>query len=107
SASHVTHAGFPQLVAQSWDHYVDLATLLARDVDLLKTLRTEMRDIFLNSPICDGRKFSRNLASSLLSIWDRYCDGLMPESLSFKGSDPIFLDEVRPRPIASRLSSEQ
>lgn len=98
SASHVSNAGFPQLVAQSWQQYVDIATMLANDIDLLAQLRSEMRDIFLNSAVCDSKAFSRDLRLALLSVWHRHCDSKAPAALHFEqGLGALFEDEAVPR----------
>ena len=98
SASHVSNAGFPELVADSWESYVAIATMLAHNVELLKQLRHEMRGIFLNSHICNKKEFSKNLRNALLSVWSRHCDGKSPAALAFDHTNkPIFEDEQHSR----------
>ena len=84
STSHISNAGYPQLVAQSWDHYVSLACMLAEDHALLASLRSEMRQIFLNSPVCDHESFAQSLRQALRAIWQRHCDGALPAALSIQ-----------------------
>ncbi|MCX5462642.1 O-linked N-acetylglucosamine transferase, SPINDLY family protein [Alcaligenes parafaecalis] len=84
STSHISNAGYPQLVAQSWEHYVSLACMLAEDHALLASLRSEMRQVFLNSPVCNHEAFAQSLRQALHAIWQRHCDGLAPAALSIQ-----------------------
>ena len=98
STSHISNAGYPQLVAQSWDHYVALACMLAQDHALLASLRSEMRQIFLNSPVCDHESFAQSLRQALRAIWQRHCDGALPAALSIQTDHQLrFEDEDRAR----------
>lgn len=98
SASHVSNSGFPELVADSWENYVGIATMLAHNPKLLTQLRSEMRDIFLNSHICNKKEFSQNLRKAFLSIWNRHCDGKAPAALHFdQNHRAVFEDEQQTR----------
>lgn len=93
STSHVSNAGYPQLVAQSWDHYVSLACMLAQDHDLLASLRSEMRQVFLNSPVCDHESFAQSLRQGLRAIWQRHCDGAAPAALSIQADHQVRFED--------------
>lgn len=93
STSHVSNAGYPQLVAQSWDHYVSLACMLAQDHDLLAFLRSEMRQVFLNSPVCDHESFAQSLRQGLRAIWQRHCDGAAPSALSIHADHQVRFED--------------
>ncbi|URW84088.1 hypothetical protein NBV64_07030 [Alcaligenes sp. DN25] len=93
STSHISNAGYPQLVAQSWDHYVSLACLLAQDHALLASLRSEMRQVFLNSPVCDHNSFAQSLRQGLRAIWQRHCDGAAPAALSIQANHQVRFED--------------
>lgn len=92
STSHVSNAGYPQLVAQSWDQYVSIACLLAQDRALLASLRSEMRGVFLNSPVCDHAAFAQSLRQALRAIWHRHCDGAAPAALQVLADHQVRFD---------------
>jgi predicted O-linked N-acetylglucosamine transferase (SPINDLY family) len=107
SATHLVNAGMPELVTNDWDEYLTRAVGLAADLDSLATIRSHLREILLKSPVCDGRRFARNLANALRAIWQRYCDGKPPAALSFteegrpwfEGDDaPLALTHPDPEP---------
>lgn len=55
SASFLTSAGLPELVADDVAGYVDLACSLAKDSQHLAQMRGEMRSRVTQSALCDGR----------------------------------------------------
>ncbi len=57
--------GLPELVANSPEDYLRIATELAGDVARLKELRTGLRERMARSPLRDARGFARDLESSL------------------------------------------
>lgn len=93
STSHVSNAGYPQLVAQSWDHYVSLACLLAQDHALLASLRSEMRQVFVNSPVCDHDSFAQSLRQGLRAIWQRHCEGATPAALHIQADHQVRFED--------------
>lgn len=83
SASHLTHAGLPELVANSWEQYRSLALELASDPDNLALIRRSLRHQLKASPVCDYKRFAAHLATALRGIWQRYCRQLPPGALHF------------------------
>ena len=69
----LTVAGVPEFIAQSEDHYIDLAKELATDLPRLKTLRSTLRAQTLASPLMNAPRFARNLESAYREIWKRWC----------------------------------
>jgi predicted O-linked N-acetylglucosamine transferase (SPINDLY family) len=107
SATHLVNAGMPELVARDWDEYRQRALELVGDLDSLGTIRAHLREILLQSPVCDAPRFARNLANALRAIWQRYCEGKPPAALSFtadatpwfEGDDaPMVLTHPEPDP---------
>lgn len=84
SASHLTHAGLAQMVAEDWDDYLEIATGLANDLDQLTQLRTTLRRQLQRSPVCNAHRFAHHLNTALRAIWTRYCEGKSPSALTFR-----------------------
>ncbi len=70
--SHLTNAGFPELVAANRDAYVDLAVRLANDVPGLAALRARIRPQMAASPLCDNRRFAANFVRLMEEVWQRW-----------------------------------
>lgn len=97
SASHLVHAGMPELVADSWQQYIDIATGIANDTESLTTIRQLLRNILLASPVCDGQRFAQHFSDAMRAIWQRYCDGKAPEALYMReGEQAYFSDDSVP-----------
>lgn len=97
SATHLTNAGMPQLVAQDWDHYRDIVLALANDLDNLAYIRAHLRGALLASPVCDAQHFARNFSNAMRAIWQRHCEGKAPAALSLdKEGNACFEDEAKP-----------
>lgn len=97
SATHLVNAGMPELVTHSWDEYRARVIELASDLDSLATIRSHLRTILLQSPVCDADAFAGHLNNALRAIWQRYCEGKQPEALSFnEQGEVLFADETEP-----------
>lgn len=108
SATHLTHAGLPELVAPSWDEYESLAVELASDLQNLATIRRGLRRQLQTSPVCDYRRFATNLATVLRAIWVRHCEGDAPAALSFDDAGRAwFEDESTPCASAPAQATPQ
>lgn len=110
SATHLANAGIPELVAEDWDQYQSCVLALASNLDNLSTLRTSLRQTLLDSPVCDGQRYARHLATALRAIWQRYCEGKPRASLAFTADGkPWFEDGDAPmdvvEPDAAALTS--
>jgi predicted O-linked N-acetylglucosamine transferase (SPINDLY family) len=73
SKSHLTTIGLPELIAENKDDYVRLAVELAGDTERMTELRTGLRSLMANSPICDGKKFTSNFSAIMRRIWRDWC----------------------------------
>lgn len=97
SATHLVNAGMPELVTNTWDEYRERVHELVSDLDSLSTIRKHLRDILLQSPVCDGARLAQNLMKSLRAIWQRYCEGKAPQTLTFnKEGQAWFKGELDP-----------
>ncbi|MGN6580012.1 MAG: O-linked N-acetylglucosamine transferase family protein [Bordetella sp.] len=108
SATHVANAGLPELVAEDWDQYQSCVLALASDLDNMSTLRSSLRKILLDSPVCDGPRYARHLATALRAIWQRYCEGMPRASLVFTADGkPWFEDGDAPMDVVEPSSAAQ
>ena len=72
-ASLLTAVALEELLADDEASYVRIATELARDVDRLETLRGQMRERMMRSPLLDAPRFTRNLEDAYRSMWRQWC----------------------------------
>lgn len=97
SASHLVNAGMPELVAASWEQYINIAVGLTNDLASLGVIRQHLREILLASPVCNGAQFARHFSDAMRAVWQRYCAGKEPEALSLtEDNAPVFLDDNLP-----------
>ena len=85
SLSHLSSVGLTETIARDLDEYVELAVSLAGDLPRLAVLRAGLRERMAASPLCDGKRFARNLVSLLHDVWQRWV-----------GNDPPRLTPARP-----------
>ncbi|WP_275287423.1 CDC27 family protein [Halomonas elongata] len=97
SATHLVNAGMPELVVDSWEAYRARVIELASDLESLGTIRQHLRDVLLQSPVCDGPRFAKHFTDAMRAIWQRYCDDKPPAALTFnKEGEARFEDEDAP-----------
>ncbi|PKG54899.1 O-linked N-acetylglucosamine transferase family protein [Halomonas sp. MES3-P3E] len=110
SATHLVNAGMPELVVSSWDEYRERVIELASDLDSLSTIRSHLRDVLLQSPVCDAPRFAKHFTTAMRAIWQRYIEGKMPAALTLdKEGQAQFEDADRAVEIlqAEPLAEEQ
>jgi predicted O-linked N-acetylglucosamine transferase (SPINDLY family) len=88
SASHLSNAGMPELVAASADGYVAVARGLAADLDALERLRASLRAKVAASPVCDGGTYARGIEAAYREMWRRWCAGETPTALDVPTPSP-------------------
>jgi predicted O-linked N-acetylglucosamine transferase (SPINDLY family) len=71
--SQCRNLGLPELVADSDDDFVRIATELAGDSAQLAALRKTLRDRMAASPLLDAPRFCRNLESAYRRMWRDWC----------------------------------
>jgi len=87
AATHLHHAGVPELIARSWTDYKDKIVSLALDKQRLLDYRTSLRKKLLHSNVCDSNGFSKSLEQAftqMLSQWQK-----KETDHSFPGFSPI------------------
>jgi predicted O-linked N-acetylglucosamine transferase (SPINDLY family) len=70
----LSNLGLPELIAFTPEQYVQIATDLARDLDLLEHLRLGMRARMRASPLMDAAQFARDMESAYRRMWRTWCD---------------------------------
>jgi predicted O-linked N-acetylglucosamine transferase (SPINDLY family)/predicted SAM-dependent methyltransferase len=66
--------GLDELVAESAEAYVTKALKLASNVEMLSTIRKELRGKMDSSPLTKGGLFVKNLEKEYLNIWKKWCE---------------------------------
>lgn len=87
AATHLYHAGVPELIARNWTDYKDKIVSLAMDKQRLSDYRTSLRKKLLHSNVCDSNGFSKSLEQAftqMLSQWQK-----KETDRSFPGFSPI------------------
>jgi predicted O-linked N-acetylglucosamine transferase (SPINDLY family) len=73
SASLLTAAGLPDLIATSPEEYAAIAVELAKDPARVCQLRRTMRARLTQSPLMDEKGFARDWAAAMRQIWREWC----------------------------------
>jgi predicted O-linked N-acetylglucosamine transferase (SPINDLY family) len=81
-ASVLSAVGLSELITHSVEEYETLAVKLARDTAALKALRDKLARNRLKQPLFDTARFTRNLESAYITIWERHQRGEPPEPFS-------------------------
>jgi protein O-GlcNAc transferase len=70
----LTHAGLPELIAQTPEEYVSIASELAMNRPRLSALRADMRNKLRSSPLTAGPEFARNVEAAYRQMWRNWCE---------------------------------
>ena len=71
--SMLTSAGLEPWIAADADAYVEKAAAFAADLSALAALRSNLRRQLVDSPLCDGPRFARNLEAAWRGMWRHWC----------------------------------
>ncbi len=69
----LTNVGLPDLIAQTPEQYVQIATALAADRSRLAELRSTLRDRMQGSPLTDAEPFARDIEAAYRVMWQNWC----------------------------------
>ena len=72
----LTTVGLQELVADSEEMYVRIASELAKDIPRLSQLRSTLRQRMQQSPLMDASRFARNVEAAYRRMWRTWCGGL-------------------------------
>lgn len=67
-ASLLTHIGLKDWIAATPEDYVRIATAAANDPQLVKAMRSTLRDRMRNSPLCDSTEFTHALEQAYVAM---------------------------------------
>jgi protein O-GlcNAc transferase len=65
----LNNVGLPQLIAQTPEQYIAIATSLAGDLRKLAEIRGGLRQGMRGSPLMDARRFARDMEDAYRSMW--------------------------------------
>lgn len=72
-ASVLTHIGHPEWIAHDDEAYVEIATKLASDLELLSKIRANLRTELAESSFMDGLGFTKSFEKALREMWQNWC----------------------------------
>ena len=73
-ASLLTQIGLTDLIANSAEEYVEIASALACNPRRLDDLRRSLRPRMAASSLCDGRAFARKMEDAFRAMWRHRCE---------------------------------
>ena len=68
----LTQIGLKDLVASNFGHYLKIARDLAEDENLRQHLRKELREMLVNSPLCDNKTYARSIEDAYRDLWNKW-----------------------------------
>jgi predicted O-linked N-acetylglucosamine transferase (SPINDLY family) len=71
--SHLSTLGLPELIARTSDQFVEISAGLAGDLPRLINLRASLRERMRQSPLMDASRFARNVETTYIAMWQRWC----------------------------------
>ncbi len=69
----LTSVGHAELAGASHDEFVARAVSLAKTPERMRAVRATLRERFLGSPVCDARRFVRELEVAYREMWRQWC----------------------------------
>ncbi len=70
----LSRVGLKSLIAGKSEEYMEKAVQLAGDLKQLQELRTNLRDMMLNSTLTDASGFTHSLEEAFQKMWRQWCD---------------------------------
>jgi protein O-GlcNAc transferase len=84
-ASLLQAVGLPELVTSTLAEYEELALTLARNPERLAAIKEKLMRNRDTEPLFDTARFTRDLESAYIAMWERQEAGLAPTSFAFPG----------------------
>ena len=63
--------GMDDWVAENQDQYLSQAVMFSSDLDRLATIRRDLRQQALKSPLCDAPRFAAHFSQILWQMWSK------------------------------------
>jgi len=73
----LSNIALQELIARDHQEYVSITASLAQDVSRLASLRASLRERMLDSPLMNGKQFTRDLESAFRAMWRSWCSAAM------------------------------
>lgn len=73
ATSLVTHIGHPELAAKTCDEYIEIAKNLTNDTKKLNLIRQKLRQELINSALCNGAEYAKNVELAFRDMWGTWC----------------------------------
>jgi protein O-GlcNAc transferase len=70
----LTNAGLSELIAADEAQYVEIAAALASDDGRLRSLRHNLRERVVQSPLMDQAAFARDMEAAYRGMWQIWCE---------------------------------
>ncbi len=74
SESILSTMGHQELIANSSEDYKKIAVSLSSDSEKILEYKNNLRKTLLSSPLCNGKRFARNLEGEYRKMWQEWCD---------------------------------
>jgi predicted O-linked N-acetylglucosamine transferase (SPINDLY family) len=87
AASLLRAVGLPELVTESPEDYEQLALRIARDPELLGSLKTKLVRNSTTFPLFDTARFTRRIEAAYIAMWERHQRGEPPAHFIVKSDD--------------------
>ncbi|KAI0981546.1 hypothetical protein GJ496_005299 [Pomphorhynchus laevis] len=81
AASQLTTLGCPELIANSWDEYVNIAVQLGNNHNKLFATRAKVFRARLTTPLFDVARYTKDFENLFFKIWERFEKGLPPDHI--------------------------
>jgi predicted O-linked N-acetylglucosamine transferase (SPINDLY family) len=69
----LSQLGLQELIATTQAEYIDKAVNLAKNIDYLASLRSQLRQRMASSSLCNAPDFAARVEESYRWMWDQYC----------------------------------
>lgn len=89
AATHLSNAGYNELVTDNWDNYISKAVSLASDITALSEMRKSMRSQVAGSLLCNGGEFGKNLAAAFREMWNQRVNAYNSDIPEGEWAEPI------------------
>jgi len=81
ASSLLSAIGMQELITKELEDYERLAIKIANDRSLHHAIRHKLQQSQLNCPLFDTKKYTANLESLFVQMYDRFQDNLLPENI--------------------------
>lgn len=79
-ASILTNASLGDLVADSDEQFVEIASQLAADIDSLSVIRGALREVVKASRLTNGSAMANDISSAMRQMWEIYCTNVKTQT---------------------------